>query len=170
MAKKLILYRHGKSDWDADYVNDHERPLAERGRNSAAMMGKLLSASGQTPDLIVTSSALRARQTTAISIEEGGWNADVKVDDTLYYGGPEAILSLIHSFPQNKARVMLVGHEPKWSLITSRLIGGGEVVCPTASMARIDFETDKWCEVRTGTGALRWLLQPSFFLKGAFTL
>ena len=169
MSKKLILYRHGKSDWNADYVNDHERPIAERGKTSAAVMGKLLASSGQTPDLVITSSALRARQTLEISMKSG-WNADVLVDDTLYYGGPEAILSLIQSFPKNTSRVMLVGHEPKWSAMTSRLIGGGEIVFPTAAMARIDFEVDKWYKVKEGCGELRWLLQPSFFIKGAFTL
>ena len=41
MAKVIILYRHGKSDWGAAYGSDHDRPLAKRGINSAKIMGKL---------------------------------------------------------------------------------------------------------------------------------
>ena len=32
MDKRLLLFRHGKSDWAADFDSDHERPLAKRGR------------------------------------------------------------------------------------------------------------------------------------------
>ena len=170
MSKKLIFYRHGKSDWNADYSNDHERPLAERGIKSASIMGKLLAMSGQLPDLVIVSSALRARQTLEISMREGNWTSDVMEDDTLYYGGPEAILGVIQSLPKNSDRVMLIGHEPKWSEMTSSLIGGGDIVFPTAAMCRIDFECDKWHKVRLASGELRWLLQPSFFVKGEFSL
>ena len=45
----LILFRHGKSDWDAPYANDHERPLANRGKEAARCMGRLLSHTRQVP-------------------------------------------------------------------------------------------------------------------------
>ena len=63
---------------------------------------------------------------------------------------------------------MLVGHEPKWSSLTSTLIGGGDVTFKTATMARVDFEFKNWKRVDAGSGALRWLIPPSFFLKGSF--
>ena len=169
MSKKLFIYRHAKSDWDADYNTDHERPLAQRGIKSAAVMGRLLAASGQVPQLVVTSSALRARQTLEHSIQAGSWNCDIVEDDSLYYGGEQAALQLIQSLPDSISSVMLVGHEPKWSTITSTLIGGGDVVFKTAVMARIDFEVESWKRVDAGAGSLRWLIPPSFFLKGNFS-
>ncbi len=49
----IILLRHAKSDWEADYDDDHERPLAKRGRNAAALMGTLLARVNQIPDYIL---------------------------------------------------------------------------------------------------------------------
>lgn len=170
MSKKIMLYRHGKSDWDADYTNDHERPLAARGIKSAKTMGRLLACSEQFPELVITSSALRAKQTLEISIESGNWACEVIENDNLYYGGQEAIFEIIKQLPKNYSRVMLVGHEPKWSSLCSKLIGGGDITFPTAAMARIDFECTNWKDVKLGMGTLRWMLQPSFFTKGQFTL
>jgi len=170
MSKKIILYRHGKSDWEADYKNDHERPLARRGIKSAKTMGKLLAYSEQFPELVITSSALRAKQTLELSVKAGNWICDVIEDDKLYYGGIEAILDTIQKLPKNYSIVMLVGHEPKWSTMISEFIGGGEITVPTAAMARIDFDTNLWSEISWSSGTLRWMLQPSFFTKGSFDL
>ena len=65
-TKHLLVYRHAKSDWNADYKDDFYRPLSTRGRKSAEVMGKLLSKSKQVPDLIITSAAVRAKETLKI--------------------------------------------------------------------------------------------------------
>lgn len=168
MAKKLILYRHAKSDWDADYGEDHERPLSKRGVESAKAMGKLLGSSRQVPDFAITSTALRARQTLEISIKEGEWNCKTSEDENIYYGGPDEVFEIIREIADGYESAVIVGHEPKCSILTTRLIGGGKVVFPTGSMVRIDFGVDKWNEIEYGKGELRWHQQPSFFLKGQF--
>ncbi len=170
MSKKLMLYRHGKSDWAANYSSDHDRPLAEKGRNCAAVMGRLLASSGQLPDLVIVSSALRARQTLEVSMATGNWECEVFEDGSLYHDGLETIIDLIKKLPENASKVMLIGHEPKWSELTSILVGGGEYTFPTAAMARIDFSCEKWLGVEHATGELRWLLQPSFFTKGSLSI
>lgn len=170
MAKRIILYRHGKSDWSAAYGADHDRPLAKRGIEAAGIMGKLLGNSNQIPELAITSTALRARQTLEISIKEGGWDCEVEENEALYYSGPDEILKIINDIKNNYSSVILVGHEPKWTTLCTRMIGGGEVRFPTASMARIDYGIDDWSDVEYGYGELRWLQQPSFFTKGKFDL
>ena len=72
--KTLFLYRHGKSDWDADYYGDYNRPLAKRGKKAADLMGRFLQATRQVPDVIISSGALRAWTTVIRSIEAGAWN------------------------------------------------------------------------------------------------
>ena len=71
--KTLILFRHGKSDWNTDYAADHDRPLAKRGRNAAATMGAMLARIEQVSDRVLTSSAVRARETVELAAEAGGW-------------------------------------------------------------------------------------------------
>ena len=64
----------------------------------------------------------------------------------------------------------MVGHEPKWSSLASSMIGGGDVVFKTATMARIDYDVESWKVISPGRGELKWLHQPSFFTKGEFNL
>ena len=165
-----MFYRHGKSDWDADYTNDHERPLASKGIKSAKTMGRLIACSEQFPELVITSSALRAKQTLEISIKAGNWACEVIENDKLYYGGIEAILDMVQNLPKNYSRIMLVGHEPKWSELASKLIGGGDIKFPTAAIARLNFDCNTWQDINFGTASLKWLLQPAFFTKGKFDL
>ena len=61
--RRLILFRHGKSDWDAPFGSDHERPLSKRGVKAAKTMGLVLARSDLVPDHAITSSAVRARTT-----------------------------------------------------------------------------------------------------------
>ena len=168
MAKRIIVYRHGKSDWGAAYGSDHDRPLAKRGIKCAETMGKILSKSRQVPDLAITSSALRAKQTLDHSMLAGKWECDVTENEKLYYDSTETILEIIKNISDKYNSVILVGHEPKCSTLARMLIGGGDIVFKTATMARIDFDVEEWKEVGQGSGELRWLYQPSFFSKGEF--
>ena len=165
MEKQLILFRHGKSDWDGDFEGDHERPLAKRGVKAAKMMGRLLTASGQIPEAIITSSAVRAYSTVDLALKEGKWNCSVKVTDALYAADAAQVLAEIRQVSDTISTLLLAGHEPTWSQLTSLLIGGGGISFPTAAMARIDFEIDAWEQVEYAKGTLVWLLQPRFFTQ-----
>ena len=68
-ARRLVLLRHAKSDWPDD-VPDHERPLARRGRRDAPAAGRWLRKSGYVPDLVLCSTARRARETWQLAEEE----------------------------------------------------------------------------------------------------
>ena len=168
MSKSIILYRHATSDWNADYGSDHKRQLNERGIKSAEIMGKVLALSNQVPELVITSSAVRAKQTLQLSIEAGAWKCDVKEDEKIYKEDTGAVIEIIKSISNKYSNVMLVGHEPKWSSLTSILIGGGQVNFPTACMSKIEFDVNNWEYVDHRPGLLKWLLQPSFFRKGRF--
>ena len=168
MSKRIFIYRHAKSDWSAAYGTDHDRPLSKRGIKSAKIMGRLLGLSNQVPELIITSTATRAKQTLELSIEAGEWKCDVTENEILYSESYEEIFKLIKKLSNNYSSVMMVGHEPKCSMLTSYLIGGGEITFKTAAMARIDYIIEKWSELNPGNGELRWMLNPSLITKGDF--
>jgi phosphohistidine phosphatase len=157
----LILFRHGKSDWDADYPGgDAARPLAHRGRKAAKRMGKFLARAGQAPDAAITSPAVRAEDTLRLAMEGGGWSCPVRIAAPLYYGGLSGLLAEIRGEPTTTDVLVAVGHEPTWSEAVSAFMGGGDVDLPTAAMARIDFDVDGWDEVSPGTGVLGWIVVP----------
>lgn len=158
--KTVLLLRHGKSDWDADYGRDHERPLATRGTKDAKRMGRFLAAAGPLPDLCVTSTAVRARTTLALAHEAGGWSAPVVETDVLYGCSPHDVLRVITATDDGIDTLLLAGHEPTWSETVEDLMGGGTVRMPTAALACLDFNADAWQRVGWGRGVLRWLVIP----------
>lgn len=157
--KTLLLLRHGKSDWGADYGNDHERPLKRRGRKDAARVGRYLAAHGPLPDLCVTSTAVRARTTLQLAREAGGWEAPVEETVALYHAMPGDVLKVIARVDDGVGTLLLAGHEPTLSEAIGRLTGGA-VEMPTAALACLDLAVDAWAEVGWGDGTLRWLVLP----------
>ena len=78
MSHALIVFRHSKSDWSADYGgSDLERPLAKRGRKAARAAGRFLAAT-EVPDSVICSPALRARATLDLASEARDWEWSVR--------------------------------------------------------------------------------------------
>ncbi|HYQ61260.1 MAG TPA: histidine phosphatase family protein, partial [Desulfatiglandales bacterium] len=61
--KTLYLIRHAKSSWNYPELEDFERPLSNRGRKNALLMGTILKKLKAAPDLVISSPANRAAMT-----------------------------------------------------------------------------------------------------------
>ncbi len=158
----LLLMRHAKSDWDASYGTDHDRPLNGRGKRSARLMGRVLAGNDQTPDLVVSSTALRARSTAQLAEQSGKWGCPIEIEPGFYGTGPATVLSLAAGAPDVE-RLMLVGHQPTWSMLVQGLTGE-DTDMKTASVAVIEMTIDQWSQVEGGQGVLTGLHQPrSYF-------
>ena len=158
--KTVLFFRHGKSDWDADYDYDHNRPLAKRGRKAARAMGQWLAEKGPLPDSIVCSTAKRARQTLKRARKAGAWEASVRYTSDLYGAYPTTLLETMQGEPDTTSVLMLIGHEPTWSETIERLASVEIDHFPTAAMARIDLPFTTWREAAFGQGTLIWLQKP----------
>ena len=146
-SKSVILFRHGKSDWDAQYDSDHDRPLAKRGIRDAKRMGKFLSKIEEVPELILSSTALRTMETTKLAMEAGNWNVDIKLEKKIYEASSEEIINLIKSQDDKYNFICLVGHEPIFSTIVTLINNNKKIKFPTAAIARISFSTSDWKRV-----------------------
>ena len=156
MPKTVLLLRHGKSDWNADYGQDHDRPLNPRGRRASRAMGRWLTEMGPLPDLILCSTAVRARSTCIMASEAGAWLADVQYEQGLYYAAPKDLIHYLQEVPDHIQTAMLVGHQPTWSMTAALLSNHPVNAFPTASMARIDLSVENWERSAPGTGKLIW--------------
>jgi phosphohistidine phosphatase len=157
--KTLYLLRHAKSDWDSGGP-DHDRTLAPRGVDAAQRIGRLLAEIGQIPDRVVSSSATRAQTTAQLAATAGNWGTDVETDRALYDTGPDDMLAWLRCMNDATISLMLVGHQPTWSLLAEGLIGGGRLRFPTAALARIDLHLEHWRETEFGHGELVWFQIP----------
>jgi len=128
-------------------------------------MGVFLSRLGQAPDLVISSTAVRADDTARLAAEAGDWSCTLETDRQLYEGNTGLILPLVQQQDDSQDSLLLAGHEPTSSEMIAKLIGGGLVRMPTAALARIDFLVESWAEVRFGNGMLVWLVTPKMLKK-----
>jgi phosphohistidine phosphatase len=161
---QLLVMRHAKSDWNASFSDDHERPLAPRGVLAARLMGRFLSASGHAPELVLTSTAVRARTTVELAAAAGEWSSPVTATRSFYAAGPVSVLERLGEC-DGPERVLVAGHEPTWSALVAMLTGGGRVRMPTAAVACVAFTARRWAEVEAGAGQLGWLVTPKLLKK-----
>jgi len=158
--------RHAKSDWDADYGADNERPLNDRGVRSARIMGRLLTAEDVAPDLVMTSTAVRARSTAELAKEAGSWTAEIVLEPRLYGTNSDTAIQVAAAAPP-VTRLMLVGHQPAWSILVSALTGE-RVEMRTATVVFIDFELDDWAGLAPASGSVGAVYQPRDLFGGEF--
>ncbi|MCY4225301.1 MAG: histidine phosphatase family protein [Bacteroidetes bacterium] len=154
--KTILFFRHAKSDWNASYDQDHDRPLNLRGKRAASAMGRWLTHTGPIPDLILCSTAIRARTTCTLASESGQWTSEIQYERGLYHAGPSELFYYIGEVSEDIHTIMLVGHQPTWSATTSIVSGQMIKEFPTASMARIDLLVEEWEHCGAGSGKLIW--------------
>lgn len=161
----LLLLRHAKSAWDDPALSDHERPLNERGRRAAPAMGRRIRAAGLAPDLVLCSSARRARETWALVAPELGCAPKLLVEDGLYLCGPEALLARLRRLRRERT-VLLVAHNPDLHELAAALAGDGPPAdlralaakFPTGALAVL--ELPAWRELAPGAARLTLFATP----------
>lgn len=153
----LLLMRHAK----AGSVDgpDHERPLAARGRRDAPVAGQWLAGQGLVPDLVVSSDAARARQTSDLVVEGLGADVPVRAADALYEASVTGVLAVVADVPDDVRTLLVVGHEPTTSATTATLTGDSPVF-PTAAVAVVRLD-GPWRDVEAGTGTMVAFWTPS---------
>ncbi len=144
--KTLLILRHAKSSWKDDDVADHERPLNRRGKRDAPRIGKLLHETHLEPELIISSTARRARKTAAKVAKACAYQGIIELDGTLYLAPADRYLDVLRRIPDHVQRVMIVGHNPGQEDLLARLTGQ-EIRFPTAALAYLQLETDRWSEL-----------------------
>ncbi|NIP85513.1 MAG: histidine phosphatase family protein [Planctomycetales bacterium] len=141
--KTLLLLRHAKSSWDDDQLSDHDRPLNKRGRRDAPRMGRLLADQDLVPDLILTSTAKRARRTAEAVAKTCGFAGELLALSELYHAAPEECVRVLGQLSATTNRPLLVGHNPGLEELLDRLTDHDEVM-PTAALAQLQLPITGW--------------------------
>ena len=166
--KTLTLLRHAKSGWDDPSLSDAARPLNAKGRRAAAAIGRHLRATGARFDHVIASPAVRVRQTIdAVASGYGAKPAPVW-DQRLYLASDSSLIDVIRGLPDDRASVILVGHNPGLEDLVLALVPSGSgplrdeaaLKYPTATIAELRFEIDHWAEIAPGTATLATFTRP----------
>ncbi len=148
--KTLLLMRHAKSSWKDTDVADHERPLNKRGRSDAPRMGQLLCDRELVPQVILSSSAARARQTAEALIKTSGFQGEISYLDRLYLAEADEYISALRELPDTIERVMVIGHNPGLESLLQVLSRRIESL-PTAVIAHLVLPISRWSELSAET-------------------
>ena len=158
--KTLLVLRHAKSSWSDPALDDHGRPLNERGRRDGPRMGALVRQYGVIPDMVISSDAMRARLTAEAVAEAACYAGEILLNRHLYMASPADILSVLRTVPRNAETVMIVGHNPGLEELVEQLTGEQQDL-PTAALAQIGLPIDQWCDLKLSTrGTLVGLWRP----------
>lgn len=157
--KTLLLIRHAKSSWDDASLADFERPLNERGRRAAPFMGGFLRREGLVPDVVVSSPAVRAKQTAEAVIAAGGFDGALAFEDSIYEASPNALRDAVAAIDDAAATAMLVGHNPGMEGFIRYLTGEIESM-PTGAVAVVSLDIDSWAAATDSCGTLDMVLRP----------
>jgi phosphohistidine phosphatase len=151
----LYFLRHGEGDWPDWKKSDDERPLTEFGKKEMRDVAKFLDRLKVRPDLVVTSPLPRASQTAKIAAEH--LKAKLRTDELISPGfGMDKLRTVLM---RHRAKtLMLVGHEPDFTEVISRLTGASlKLSKGGVALLDVDLKSEK--------GKLLWLFPPKFARK-----
>ncbi len=150
--KTWYVMRHAKSDWNVPGTDDHERPLNHRGKRDAPRMGKAINAAGIQLDLVLSSSAVRARSTAEAFVAAGGFETEVELAPQLYQAGPADYFTVLSALERSVGSVMTVAHNPGCETIIE-LLTGEATTMSTGAVAQLELDIDSWKQLDRQTPA-----------------
>ena len=143
--KSILVLRHTKSSRKDPDLTDHDRPLNKRGKRDAPRMGRLLKKENLVPDIIISSTAMRARATAEVVAKASGYKGDITFSRSLYAAGPQAYIDALHDLSDDHVRALVIGHNPGLEELVEMLTGEIHLM-PTCSLAYVKLRIGKWIE------------------------
>jgi phosphohistidine phosphatase len=158
-VRRLHLLRHAKSSWDDPALGDRDRPLAPRGRRATRLIARWAGKHDVRPQLVLTSSAVRARETLH-GIRPRIGEPETWIEATLYAASAETLLERVRALPDEAEEAMLVGHNPGLGDLLLLLAEPGklreraEAKVPTGALATLEADIASWSELEPGCARL----------------
>lgn len=155
MEKDILLIRHAKSSWKEPGLSDHDRPLNKRGKHDAPLMAKVVKNAGVKPDLLISSTAIRASKTAeyfaeVFEIEK----KKIFLSEDLYLGDVSDIMNRLRSVKDEINSVFLFAHNPGITDFANAFCNTDILNIPTCGVFHARIHISNWKEIEPGTGKL----------------
>lgn len=161
--KNLYLIRHAKSDWSDESKSDFERSLNKRGQKAIFTMANALKERNVMPDLILSSSAKRAKLTVKGLAKEIDYRGEIRYIDTLYMADPETVHALIQNVNDKYHTIFIVGHNPETTEFCNIMTGDYIENVPTLGIVALALPIVHWKELTRGVNQLTFFIYPKQF-------
>lgn len=157
--KTLFLLRHAKSSWDDPNLTDFERPLNKRGLEAAPKIGQYIKQQNIKPDVVISSTAARARETAELIIESAELEVELRFEERIYEATWLDLLRVIASIGDEKETALLIGHNPGFEETVFRLTNE-RVTMLTAALVKTELDIKHWNDTRELCGKFGWIIRP----------
>lgn len=165
--RRLLLARHAKSSWGNPALTDHDRPLNARGYRAAQLVGAALNQLDCVPDVVLSSTAARTRETWARMEPHFGGHPRIEYHHGLYLAAPRSVLAAIADAPADAETLMVLGHNPSTHALAAYLSRKGDpreidlvrTKFPTGAVAVVDLSSNNWADADEG-GELKHFILP----------
>lgn len=153
--KELLLLRHAKAKLLENGAEDKDRPLKKRGKRDARKIGQWLKTHQLLPDVVLSSPATRTFETAQIIREVLMLkNVDIEKNAQLYATNVEQLLAVLNTYPEQKQRILLIGHNPELENFLIYLVGkealpNNKKLLSTATLVRLSIDNISWAELKT---------------------
>ncbi len=153
--KKLYIIRHAKTINSHGNMKDFDRYLKPQGHDDAKTMAKLILENYPAPELIISSPAKRAQQTSNIFSEILNYDSQKIInDENIYYGGINELSNIFTNIDNSISIAMLIGHNPTVHEMINHFIDGHVYIFPPCSITGIEFDIENWKNIKPHQGKL----------------
>jgi phosphohistidine phosphatase len=157
--RTLYLLRHAKSGSKDTSLTDFERPLTGRGRKACGTVARLIRAREIQFDLVLSSTAVRARETIDLVRQLAKLRTEIRFDERIYDASATRLLEIASQIESDRKTVLLVGHSPGLEELLGVLTDRKDRF-PTASLAKLKLKISKWSESYQYKSTLEWIVTP----------
>jgi phosphohistidine phosphatase len=164
--KRLYLLRHAKSSWDDPELEDHDRPLAPRGRRAAKLIAEYMKDASFVPSIVLCSSALRARETLEFIAPSLPKQTPVEIEPDIYHAGSGELIARLRRVPRDAESVLLIGHNPAMQDLALAIADANERLepirrkFPTAALVALDARVEDWEQLKEGVAVVADFVTP----------
>lgn len=165
--KTLYLVRHAKSSWDQSGIEDHERPIIEKGKKRTKVIIDYLLSQDITVDLMISSFAVRALDTARIIARALNYQeSEIQISKSIYHGDADSLLDLFYDISDKVNSLMLFGHNPTITNFANFFLDKKIDSLPTSGVVCLEFDTDKWEEISTAKKRTKFVISPKSVKEG----
>lgn len=162
--KKIYFIRHAKSSWKNIDLDDFDRGLNSRGKENAKFMANRLKKYAIMPDLIISSTAKRAKK-TALQIAQTLNYENIEFEPKLYECTSKTFLQIIHQINDKINQAFIVAHNPTITEITELLSNTIIGNIPTCAIVCVSFDVKSFKEIGQTKGNLEFFDYPKKHIK-----
>jgi phosphohistidine phosphatase len=147
-VKTLYIVRHAKSSWDFPNLRDHDRPLLPKGEKRTRKIAVFLEKENIKPDLMISSTAVRAYETAVIIAKQLGYPVKNIISESKFYdSGILSIMDVLYGLDNKVNSVMIFGHNPSFTSLANKFLHNPIEWLPTSGLVSISFDAEKWEEI-----------------------